>query len=405
MDRPGIERLFTEEKIQRYAWMSLFFLVAGYGVRVVLALSVDGALARDFFCFWAVSELSLAGDPAAAFDWEQLRAAQQSIGSGEKFYTWSYPPTFQLVILPLALVRPLIAQVLWAVAGAAVFAFAYKKLLPQRHSLLVVASSGVFVTNLYVGQTGIWLAALYLAGLASLMEPERRWPWGAAAFGIAAFKPHLGLLVPLTLLFSRQWAAFAMATAAFALFAWVSVLVFGVDLWWSFIDMAGRTLELLGGSGYHPHLLTTFFSALRSLGVPAQLVYPIHWLLAAAVFASAVWLMWRCRDPLLSASVAICAGLLIFPYAYYYDLMLLIGPLAVLVRDALRSGWLPGEPEALVFFWLAPFPAMLLMQISGLSLGVAFPLLALVLIGRRVRVRHMTRHQPAQFDEPQREAP
>jgi hypothetical protein len=316
MGRVGIERLFTEEKIQLYTWMSLILLVASYALRVLLALGVEGALVRDFFCFWAVSDLSLAGDPAAAFDSERLSAALQSIGSGERFYTWSYPPTFQLVVLPFALVPPLVAQVLWAGAGVGVFALAYKRLLPQRHSLLVVASSGLFVTNLYAGQTGIWIAALYLAGLASLREPERRWPWGAAAFGLAAFKPHLGLLVPITLLLSRQWAAFAMATAAFVAFALASVLVFGVDLWWSFFEMAGTTLDLLGASGYRPHLLATFFSALHSFGVPTQLAYPIHWLLAAAVFAWSVRLMWRCQDPLLSAAVAICAGLLIFPYAY-----------------------------------------------------------------------------------------
>ena len=71
MGRVGIERLFTEEKIQFYAWMSFLLLVASYTLRVLLALGVDGALVRDFFCFWAVSDLSLAGDPAAAFDSER----------------------------------------------------------------------------------------------------------------------------------------------------------------------------------------------------------------------------------------------------------------------------------------------------------------------------------------------
>jgi uncharacterized membrane protein len=71
--------------------------------------------------------------------------------------------------------------------------------------------------------------------------------------------------------------------------------------------------------------------------------------------------------------------------------MVLVGPLAVLVRDALRSGWLPREPEALVLLWLAPFPSMLLMELFGLSLGVVFPLLVLVLVGRRVRVRSLAR--------------
>ena len=43
MGRVGIERLFTEEKIQFYAWMSLLLLLASYALRVLLALGVDGA--------------------------------------------------------------------------------------------------------------------------------------------------------------------------------------------------------------------------------------------------------------------------------------------------------------------------------------------------------------------------
>ena len=36
---------------------------------------------------------------------------------------------------------------------------ALKRLLPYRYSLLVAASTPLFVTNVYLGQTGIWLAA------------------------------------------------------------------------------------------------------------------------------------------------------------------------------------------------------------------------------------------------------
>ena len=59
----------------------------------------------DFLTFWSASKLSLSGDPAAAFDMEKLFEVEQATVPGiDKPFLWHYPPTFQLVTLPLALV-------------------------------------------------------------------------------------------------------------------------------------------------------------------------------------------------------------------------------------------------------------------------------------------------------------
>jgi apolipoprotein N-acyltransferase len=93
--------------------------------------------------------------------------------------------------------------------------------------------------------------------------------------------------------------------------------------------------------------------------------------------------MLRCRDPQLRAAVAIAASQLAFPYGYYYDLMALSAPLAVLARDGLRTGWLRGEREALAVLWIGPLPLLLALEWADISLGVAFPTLALALLLRR----------------------
>ncbi len=384
MTQSGQETLFSAEKVWRYAALSLGFNLLSFGFRMVFTGEPDGATLLDYICFWSVSKLSLEGQALAAFDPSVLAPLQQSMGSGSSFYTWSYPPTFQLLILPLALVPPVLSQVLFGAAGACALALALRRFFPERNTLLVIASTSLFVANLYVGQTGIWLAALYMVGIASLANPAKGLPWGAAAFGLAVIKPHLGVMIPVMLILKKQWRAFWLATGMGTALALGSMLAFGPSLWRHFFAMAGTTLDLLSQSGYQAHLLTSLFSLLQSFGVPPLPAYFLHGVFVLAVVAITVRMLIRCSDVLLCAAAATTAGLLIFPYCYYYDLMLLVPAMVVLTKHALETSWLHREREILVVIWLGPFVLLLLMQKLEVSLGVLFPILALLSLVRRM---------------------
>jgi hypothetical protein len=62
-------------------------------------------LGYDFIVFWSAGTLTLAGRPAAAFDVGAIHQAQVAATSEANVYTylWHYPPTFQLVVVVLAL--------------------------------------------------------------------------------------------------------------------------------------------------------------------------------------------------------------------------------------------------------------------------------------------------------------
>ena len=52
----------------------------------------------DFITFWAASDLTLAGDPAAAFDLARIYGAERSaVPRLHDIFAWHYPPTFQLL--------------------------------------------------------------------------------------------------------------------------------------------------------------------------------------------------------------------------------------------------------------------------------------------------------------------
>src|SRR5262245_42371561 len=57
----------------------------------------------DFMAFYAASKLTLSGEPAAVFDLTRLAAAEHEVAPGSQdIFQWAYPPTYQLLIAPLA---------------------------------------------------------------------------------------------------------------------------------------------------------------------------------------------------------------------------------------------------------------------------------------------------------------
>jgi hypothetical protein len=58
---------------------------------------------------------------------------------------------------------------------------------------------------------------------------------GLIVLGLLAFKPHLGLILPLALVLAARWKTTASATATVLLAAGASVALFGADTWQAFL--------------------------------------------------------------------------------------------------------------------------------------------------------------------------
>jgi len=125
--------------------------------------------------------------------------------------------------------------------------------------------------------------------------------------------------------------------------------------------------------------MQSIFALVRYFGGAEQLAWVLQWILSGAV-AVLLALMWRSRVSYPLKAAALAAGtLLITPYLFLYDLMVLAIAVAFLVRIGLRRGFRRYELPALGLV------AALLMfyPLVGAPTGFAATLIVSGLIGHR----------------------
>ena len=100
----------------------------------------------------------------------------------------------------------------------------------------------------------------------------------------------------------------------------------------------------------------------------------VHGVLAALVTVPVAWLWWK-RGATPAAMALLVAGtLLVSPYLYEYDLMVMAVAIGLLAWEGYRGGWLRWEREVLVLAWMTPF----LVRISGANMGFQVGSLCLI---------------------------
>jgi hypothetical protein len=202
--------------------------------------------------------------------------------------------------------------------------------------------------NLLLGHTGFLTAGLLGLSLTAL---ERR-PWlSGLFFGLLAYKPQFGILVPFALVASRNWRALLGATAAATVLAAAAAIAFGAGTWPAFF---AALLDRAASLGAHRQLnfpLVSVFGFLRTLGANG----PAAWTAQAAVTAAVtllVCVLWRVPIPYPLKAAALAAGaVLAAPHAIGYDACILSIAVAFIVKDGLARGFLARERILIVACW------------------------------------------------------
>jgi hypothetical protein len=309
-------------------------------------------LGTDFIAFWGASHLALQGHAADAYETARLFAAQQlAVPAATSVYGWFYPPTFFLLILPLALLPYPVSFALFSGAALAAYVLVLRRVLQVPGALWpIIAFPAVFV-NLAQGQNGLLTAAI---GGAALMLLDRRPLLAGALVGLLAMKPHLALLFPVALLASGHWRAAAAAAVSTIVFAAASLAVLSPDTGYAFVHNLGMVRAALESGSLPWNKMPTVFALLRLLGAGTAAAYMLHAVVAAVVVAG-VAAIWRWSGAAHLRAAALMTGtMLISPYLYDYDLAWLGFPMAWLGMEATRSGWLRHEREVLAACWIAP---------------------------------------------------
>jgi arabinofuranan 3-O-arabinosyltransferase len=351
------------------AWFSHWWIYDANGL----------GIPTDFVNVWSAGQLALEGHPAQAWDWDIQRQIELTLLKQDfiGYFAWHYPPPFLFVASLLARLPYAAAFMGWVVVSLIPYLIVMRAIVGRRFGWILALAAPMVLTNVLDGQNGFLTAAL-IGGTLYLM-PVRPILAGIC-LGLLSYKPQYGLLFPLVLIATSQWRTFFSAATTTLLMFLASWLAFGTESWQAFfhwLPVFSQTFLVEGKAPWWK--LQSLFSLVRYFGGAEQLAWTLHWILTATVAVTLV-VMWRSRVSYSVKAAALATGtLLITPYLFMYDMMVLAIPVAFLVRIGLKSGFRSYELPALA----CAVALVLIFIFTGTPLGLGATLIVATLVMRR----------------------
>jgi alpha-1,2-mannosyltransferase len=400
----------TLERSRLVAAAVLIASIAGFLYLVVTAnglIDLQGRpLGTDFSNVYAAGTYVLDGNPYAPFDPVLQHARERHIfGEATPFYGWHYPPFFLFAAAALALMPYGVALAVWQAITLGLYLLAIGAIIslaasqredrgsegphhqsasPPAHGaidlsplrrgdwLLLALSFPPVLINIGHGQNGFLTAALL----------------GGILFGLLAYKPQFGLMIPLVLAATGRWRVFSAAAATVAIFAAATTIAFGPHVWTAFFDSTRFTRLVAleqGDTGWYK--IQSVFAWARMWGAPIQLAYLVQGAVSVSVGVALIWL-WRSATSHPLKAAALClAAILATPYTFDYDMMVLAPAIAFFAADGLTRGFGPWEKTALAALWLTPLAARSFAHLTFIPLGVPMMLAMFILLLQRSTLR------------------
>ena len=313
------------------AALVLLVLAAG-GLLLAYVAESDGkldawhhALGRDFVNVWTAGHLVREGKVAEIFDFRTFWPEQRRLFDPRlPFHFWSYPPTALFLTLPLGWLPYIPALILWTTAGLVGLVAASRTFFGSPLDRWMLVLCPAVAVNIALGQNGAITAALLLGGLALM---ERRPAWAGVLFGLLAFKPQIGLLLPIPLLLERRWRTLGFAAGTAVGLTLLSAGVFGLEAWRGFFGptLTTQSKMLTQGRGPFTWMMPSAYMSARVLKQPAD----VAMLIQAPFTLFAIWATvtgWRADrrgggEPIVKAALLCAATFVASPQAFNYDLI------------------------------------------------------------------------------------
>ena len=379
----------TVERLRVYSWTLLFFWFCAIATVVLTAQGgldfLGRPLGTDFVNVWSAGRMVLDGRAIDVYDPSLHHLVQQAAFQAPDlpFYGWHYPPFFLAVAAALAALPYGWALLAWMSATFPLYIGVMRKVAVFPLTALVATAYPAVAINLIHGQNGFANAALLGAGLLLL---DRRPVLSGLAFGLLAYKPQFGVLIPLVLMVTGRWTVFGAATVTVLTMVGLSTWGFGVDIWSAFMASTTFTREVVLESGALSwDKLVSVFASLRMMGASVTVAYLGQGLMALCAAAATLWLWRRPVALALKSAGLVTAALLATPYALDYDMVVLGLGLAWMASHGLKHGFLAWEKSALVLVWVTPLVCRIAATALHLPLGVLVMVMFLGLIIRRAR--------------------
>ncbi len=362
-----------------------------------IARSQDYMLDRDFFSFWLAGRMVLTGqDPYSEAQWIAGHTSASTNWLSDT--TFLYPLPLAILFAPLGLLPLEPAAVVWAfitqvalVICGWLLTSAWKPADLKSHLLPIFLGMFLFrpvATMLLQGQLGaIWLLVLSLC----IYGWQRgQWWLGGVVMPLLALKPNIGLpligLLTLWLILRRQWRALtasALSALGLLIIGWLRD-----PMWLQKLSAIGNQ-KIASTFGWAPTVwgigdAVCQRGAACTLGVSSGLS-----VLLVVVTLYLLVKHWPNIDPDLAMGIIVTVAVLITPYLWVYDQVLLIIPILAVTR-LMRELELPYRVTAILFMlisilsWLLVIPAFIIGRDTWSAL---VPLACLGLIWRYARRR------------------
>ena len=382
---PRLLGIFTEWRLLAYGYTFPVFYAALflylYCCGLWLANKSGAPVYHDFTGFWVAGWQALHGETASLYGQAAFKEVQDiATGFGRSPDSLlSYPPTFTLLLVPLAMLPYFAAFLTWESATLACSIAVVYLIVRRQTAISLMLTSPFAAWNFLIGQNGFLTASLLGA---SLLLLERRPALAGVFIGCLTYKPQFGILFPVALIAAGQGRACVSAAATAVFLAAGSAAAFGVDAWAAF----PRALFTQGSETMLRPVWGSLFQTVYGLILVLHGGAALAWLAQGVVTAGVaviVWLVWRSSARYALKAATLSAGALIAtPYALAYDLAAIAIPVAFLASDQMRCGPLRGEQTTMIALFVASVPVI--PTTGNAPVGAVILLTLLCLILRRI---------------------
>jgi hypothetical protein len=288
----------------------------------------------DFEGFYLAGQLVWRGAIEQAYHFATLFPLQNSLYDNQTYQPWTYPPQFDVVVAPLALLPQGLAYLVFIIGTLAAYLATLRRLAIENFVPVLILLAPVIVITIRCGQNGFLTGTL--VGLTCLGLQTGR-SWAGLPLGLMIIKPHLAVAFAVYTLVNRRWGTAVVAAATVAATSALVTVLLGLSVWTAFLDSAKEASIFLERGFYPLFRMVSIYATVRSLGASALLANAAQVL--AAVFAlGAVVLASRVFSSQRALGITAIATLLISPYEYDYDLPILGIGLGLVLPDLARLG-------------------------------------------------------------------
>ncbi len=308
---------------------------------------------HDFVAFYAASKAVLGGDAAMVYDRDFMMAAQiEIVGTSDIGYlAFMYPPTYLLLVAPLATLPYFPALALWQILPFVTFLLLLRRIALPPIALVMAAGAPAVAQALFAGQNGL-VFALCLGG--GLMVLDRRPLLAGLLLGLATVKPQLAVLLVPALIAGREWKALAAMLATGTGIVVLSAVLLGPDVWSNYMTVPGDVREFLALGQFPWSRMPTVYAAARLVGLSDTAGTLLQAAGTSMAVAGIAWTWWRGDPANLRIASVLAAAPLATPFMYDYDLPFMLFAAGLYLSDALERGPAPWEKIMLLLVWLQP---------------------------------------------------